>query len=62
MKNLRQASLDKNVSYTYVKDGMCRFNIKRDIHVQKIKVKQERRYEIRRASTLDGGETKYHRD
>ena len=25
----------------------------------KIKIKQERRYEIRRASTLVGGETKY---
>ena len=43
INNLRHTSLDKNVSYTYVKDGMCRFNINRDIHVQKIKVKKSNR-------------------
>ena len=40
IKNLRHASLDKDVFYTYVKSGMCRLNIKRDIHVQKIKAKK----------------------
>ena len=40
IENLRHVSLDKNVFYTYAKYGVCRPNIKRDIHVQKIKVKK----------------------
>ena len=38
MQKLRHASLDENVSYVYLTSGICRSNIKRDIHVQKIKV------------------------
>ena len=33
-KNLRHASLDKNVFYTCLRDGICRSNMKRDIDVQ----------------------------
>ena len=36
-KNLRHASLDKNVSYACLKVGTCRSNIKGDIHVEKNK-------------------------
>ena len=39
-KNLRHASLDKNVFYTCLKVGICRSNMKRDIDVQKIKVEK----------------------
>ena len=38
IKNKRHSSLDKNVFYAWLKADTCRSNIKRDIHVQKIKV------------------------
>ena len=37
---LEHISLDKNVFYTYLKFGTCKSDIKRDIHVQKIKVEK----------------------
>ena len=37
---MRHASLDKNVVYAWLKADTCRSNIKRDIHVQKIKVEK----------------------
>ena len=40
IKNLRDASLDKNVFYSYAKSGVYRSYIKRDIDVQKIKVEK----------------------
>ena len=40
MKNLRHTSLERNVYNTYAKVGICRINSKREIHVQKIKVKK----------------------
>ena len=40
-KYLRQISLDRNVPYTHSRVGACKWNIKRDIHVQKIKVKKK---------------------
>ena len=33
MQKLRHASLDNNVFYVYIKFGICRSSIKRDIHV-----------------------------
>ena len=39
-KNLRHASLDKNVLHTHAKVYTRRLNNKRDIHVKKIKVKK----------------------
>ena len=39
MNHLRHGSLDSNVFYTYVKFQVCVVHKKRDIHVQKIKVK-----------------------
>ena len=38
MQILRYSSLDTKIFYVYIKFGICRFNIKRDIHVQRIKV------------------------
>ena len=38
--NLRHHFLDKNVLYTHAKVYNSRLNIKRDIHVEKIKVKK----------------------
>ena len=37
-KNLRHASLDRNVFYTWLKAHTCRSNLKQNFHVQKIKV------------------------
>ena len=38
MQKLRNVSLDKNVFYVYLKFGVRRSNIKRNINVPKIKV------------------------
>ena len=40
MEKVRNSSLQKNVIDTHRKFGVRNFNIKRDIHVQKIKVKK----------------------
>ena len=40
INNLRHASLDMNVYLKCSKFGSCRTNIKRDMHVQKIKVEK----------------------
>ena len=40
MKNLRHSSLNSNVVNAYVKFQGCVMHNKRDIHVQKIKVKK----------------------
>ena len=39
-KYLRHPSLDKNVFYAWLKADTCRYNIKQNIHVQKIKVEK----------------------